>query len=81
VQRRDFVRCSFAATTVLSLTYGYDLSIKSHDHPVVRKAETLANIIAEEGSAERAALLQTLPFGKLYPSCPLRNALNIKNSE
>ena len=73
---RDFLHYSFAATTVLSLTYGYD--IESEEHPVVRLVQRLTKIIVEEGTAEKAALLETFPFGKLYcPSCSPRIALNI----
>jgi len=72
----DFLHCSFTATTILSLTYGYD--IKSEEHPVVKLVQRLTNIIAKEGTAERAALLETFPFGKLYsPSCPQRSGLDI----
>jgi hypothetical protein len=59
-----FVHYSFTATSVLSQTYGYN--IKSQGHPVIKLVENLTNIIAEEGSPEKAALLQTFPFGKLY---------------
>jgi len=68
---------SFTATTVLSLTYGHD--IKSLDHPVVKLVQKLTDIIVKEATPEKAALLETLPFGKLYPPlCPPRNASNIR---
>ncbi|KAJ8588852.1 cytochrome P450 [Rhizopogon salebrosus TDB-379] len=57
---------TFTATSVLSQTYGYN--IKSQGHPVIKLVENLTNIIAEEGSPEKAALLQTFPFVKYLPS-------------
>jgi hypothetical protein len=69
---------SFTATTILSLTYGHD--IKSQDHPVVELVKKLTDIIVKEATPEKAAILETFPFGKLHPPlCPPRNALNIRS--
>jgi hypothetical protein len=49
---------------VLSFTYGYN--IRSDDHPVVKLIQKLNDILVKECTAEKAALLQTFPFGKLH---------------
>jgi hypothetical protein len=64
VQRYYFLHCSFTATGLLSLTYGYN--IESQDHPVVKLVQNLTNIIVEEGTAEKAAFLETFPFSELH---------------
>jgi len=65
VQRRDFFNPSFAATTVLSLTYGY--SIESLNHPIVKLVQELNHVTAREATPEKAALLDIFPFGKFHP--------------
>ncbi|KAJ8596623.1 CyP450 monooxygenase [Rhizopogon salebrosus TDB-379] len=57
---------AFSATTVLSLTYGYN--IRSEDHPVIKLVRKLTTILAKENTPEKAALLQTFPFVKYLPS-------------
>ncbi|OAX32460.1 cytochrome P450, partial [Rhizopogon vinicolor AM-OR11-026] len=57
---------AFTATTVLSLTYGYN--IESQDHPVVKLVQALNDIMTKEATAEKAALLETFPFIKYLPS-------------
>jgi hypothetical protein len=80
VQHRDFLQCRFAATTVLSVTYGH--KIKSQDHPVVRLVHKMASIIVKEATPEKAALLQTFPFGKLQlPFVPSTECCEYQNSQ
>ncbi|OAX32461.1 cytochrome P450 [Rhizopogon vinicolor AM-OR11-026] len=57
---------AFVATTVLSLTYGYN--IESQDHPVVKLVQTLNNMLSKEGTPEKSALFETFPFVKYLPS-------------
>ncbi|KAG1746225.1 cytochrome P450 [Suillus lakei] len=54
---------TFAATAVLSLTYGYE--IKSQDHPVFQMAQNLLEVVLKETTPEKAALMATFPFGCL----------------
>jgi hypothetical protein len=80
MQRRDFLQCRFAATTVLSVTYGHN--IKSQDHPVVGLVQKMASIVVKEGTPEKAALLQTFPFGKIQlPFVPSTECCEYQNSQ